>query len=426
MQKNRFFESLLKLAVTAALFYLGYFTANMLAAQRAPVPEIAFAWERHIPFLAWTVLPYWSLNLLYALAFFLCRSRAEQRLYMYRLLAAQLLAVSCFILFPLQCSWEKPLTYGWQGALFRLLGAFDAPYNQAPSLHIMLSLIVGQFYVQRLPPRWRAAAVAWFTLIGVSVLTTYQHHFIDIPTGILAACIVMWAVEYYLPSDAASRQPAVRAYRYAMPYFVLAALFSALAWLGGVWLWSLWPAAACLFYALSYSAFGAAAWQKDNRGRHSIVVRLLTLPVQFGVRANIAYWLRGKARTAQVLDNVSIGSLTAAEAFAAAVDLCAEYPCQAPAQYCSLPALDLLVPPPAVLAHAAAAVETCCRQGGAVLVCCALGYGRSAAAVLTWLIIYRGYDWQSACRLLQSARPEIVLTDAVQQAVLAAVQEQVK
>ena len=47
------------LAFLAPFFYATYGDANSFAASRAEVPSIVFAWERHIPFLAWTIVPYW-------------------------------------------------------------------------------------------------------------------------------------------------------------------------------------------------------------------------------------------------------------------------------------------------------------------------------------------------------------------------------
>ena len=65
--------SLLKLILVGILFYTSYGLSNYYAASLDYVPEIAFAWESNIPFWAWTIVPYWSLNLMYAVAFFLCR-----------------------------------------------------------------------------------------------------------------------------------------------------------------------------------------------------------------------------------------------------------------------------------------------------------------------------------------------------------------
>ena len=138
--KPAFKPTLLKLAAVGVLFYGSYGLANFLASRRAFVPEIAFGWERGIPFWAWTVVPYWSLNLMYAAAFFLCRSVRGQNRYVSRLVAAQCVAFVCFVLFPLHFSWEKPPYGGLAGLLFDALLAFDAPYNQAPSLHIALTV----------------------------------------------------------------------------------------------------------------------------------------------------------------------------------------------------------------------------------------------------------------------------------------------
>ena len=44
-------------------FFVTYGFANWLAAQRADVPSLAFDWERAIPFVPWTIVPYWSIDL---------------------------------------------------------------------------------------------------------------------------------------------------------------------------------------------------------------------------------------------------------------------------------------------------------------------------------------------------------------------------
>ena len=92
--KPAFKTSLLKLALIGALFYTSYGLSNHYAASLAYVPEVAFAWERGIPFWAWTIVPYWSLNLMYAAAFFLCRNACEQNRYVARLVSAQIRCIS--------------------------------------------------------------------------------------------------------------------------------------------------------------------------------------------------------------------------------------------------------------------------------------------------------------------------------------------
>jgi hypothetical protein len=59
------------LGLMGAVFFSTYGFANWLASQRASVATFAFGWEHAIPFVPWTIVPYWSIDLLYALSFFL-------------------------------------------------------------------------------------------------------------------------------------------------------------------------------------------------------------------------------------------------------------------------------------------------------------------------------------------------------------------
>ena len=47
-------------------FFLSYGFANWLAEQQSSVDSIVFTWEHHIPFMPWTILPYWVIDLLYS------------------------------------------------------------------------------------------------------------------------------------------------------------------------------------------------------------------------------------------------------------------------------------------------------------------------------------------------------------------------
>lgn len=404
-------HALFCLLVMGVLFYSSYGLANWLAAQRGAVPEIVFAWERHIPFWAWTIVPYWSLNLCYAAAFFVAESRARLYRYIAQLVSAQAIAVACFVLWPLQFTWPKPDAGGVSGWLFASLAVFDQPYNQAPSLHIILTIVVGRFYWVRLPERWRGLWLAWLLLIGVSVLTTYQHHFIDIPTGMLVGALLWWAFPSHGATPLRCRQPAYP--RWLALYLGLAALLMAAAIGGGLGarLWLLWPAVACVLLAAAYGGLGAAALQKQAHGRLSPAVTLLLLPYLAVVRLNTAYWLRGVPASVAVADRLHIGSITAAARFDAVVDVCAEYPLfRQPGYYHAQPMLDMVPPPVADLQAAAAALENAQRQGRTVLVCCALGYGRSAAVVLLWLVRYGACaDLDAAIARLQQVRPQMVL-----------------
>ena len=459
--KPSFKTSLLKLALIGALFYTSYGLSNNYAASLAYVPEVAFAWERGIPFWAWTIVPYWSLNLMYAAAFFLCRNACEQNRYVARLVSAQIIATTCFMLFPLHFGWPKPPTDGLWGWLFDSLVAFDLPYNQAPSLHIALAVIVGAFYWTRFP-KIRLPILLWQSLIALSVLTTYQHHFIDVPTGALLGWLVLWAipqhgvspfrrpfgtqgrlktseasfceaktnaVSFARTSEASFREaktpPETRSREIKITILYLAgAVLSALPSLfGGAWLWMLWVSVSLSVVAFAYLTGNAAVFQKQADGRLSAAATVLLLPYLVGVRLNMAYWLRGKAKTAQVRDDVLIGSVSAiSDGLPAVLDVCAEYPRpRYRGTYRVLPLLDMVAPSENDLMQAASLLETLRRQRGKVLTCCALGYGRSAAVVLTWLLVYGGCrDLAQATAELKQARPQMVLPPETAKAVEAA------
>ena len=149
------------LAGLAPFFYLSYGFANHVAASRGAVPSLVFEWERSIPFIDWTIFPYWSVNAFYGLSLLLARSRHELDRHGARLLTAQCIAVSCFIVFPLHFSFGQPEAHGAAGLLFAALRGFDQPFNQAPSLHIALAVILWDLYRRLILGRTASAGLLW-------------------------------------------------------------------------------------------------------------------------------------------------------------------------------------------------------------------------------------------------------------------------
>ncbi|UVK47583.1 phosphatase PAP2/dual specificity phosphatase family protein [Mesorhizobium sp. AR07] len=384
------------LAFLAPFFYLSYGFANWLASRHGDVGSIVFSWEHSIPFLAWTIVPYWSINLFYGLSLLLNDSMQGVDRLAGRYLTAQIVAVACFILFPLTATFVRPATTGLPGFLFAVLGGFDKPFNQAPSLHIALLVIIWDHWRHRLGglllPLWHG----WCFLIGASVLTTWQHHFIDIPTGVLLGFFALWLFPRTgaLPFSGACLTSDAKARRLAL-FYALGAILALAgaapgALLSATALILLWPALALAIVALAYAGAGAKLFQKSAEGHVSLASRVLLCPYRLGARVNAAIWTHKLPPFVAVGDGVFLGrfpSASEANGVGTVIDLAAELerPAGADCRWISFPMIDLLPPPVTLLEQAASALESA-RRDGTVLVCCALGFQRSAGVVAEWLV----------------------------------------
>lgn len=177
--------------LVGAVFAAGYTASNHLTSLRADVGAGVFDWERGIPFVPWTIVPYLSIVVFFVLSFFVGHDRRELHRHAHRLLLLLALALLCYAACPLRFGFERPAVEGWAGALFELLARVDRPYNRAPSLHIGVLLLLWLRFRPHLQGWRRAALQGWFGLIALSVLTTWQHHVVDIPAGAVAAALAV-------------------------------------------------------------------------------------------------------------------------------------------------------------------------------------------------------------------------------------------
>lgn len=404
------------LLLLGPFFFLSYGFANGWTERRGLSSAIVFDWESRIPFLPWTIVPYWSIDLLYGLSFLLCRSQRAVDTHALRLLTAQVISICGFLAFPLHYSFQRPAVDGLFGTMFDALMGFDKPFNQAPSLHIVLLVVLWVRLAQASRGCWRLVTHGWALLIGISVLTTYQHHFVDIPTGLLVglACVWLW------PDD---MPPVFKQWKFSRcrvrwriggRYLAAALACGAPAWMGGWALWFLWPATALALVGLIYIGLGARGFQKRN-GRLGVASSWLLAPYRVGAWINSRLWTNGNPHPIQIADGVWLGRMPTSKElekgdFSALLDLTAEFSTpQGPWRSVSLPWLDLVPPESSALVQAAAEVERL-RSERAVLVYCALGYSRSAAAVAAWLLATgRASTVEEATAVIAARRPKIVL-----------------
>ncbi|HLG97942.1 MAG TPA: phosphatase PAP2/dual specificity phosphatase family protein [Bryobacteraceae bacterium] len=404
------------LAGLAPFFFLTYGLANWVTSLRPEVPSLVFGWEHHVPFVPWTIVPYWSLDLFYAASLFICRTRTELNIHAKRLLTAQIVSVAVFFAFPLRFTFERPHPAGLLGWMFDALTSFDQPFNQAPSLHVSVATILWARYSHYLRdwPLWLVRF--WLILAAVSTMTTYQHHFIDVATGLWLG---MFCIAFISDHHPIAQRPTFRdasrkktALIYLAGFVALVALAIAI---GGWASWLLWPAGSLVIVAGIYFAGQPELFQKRD-GAIAPSMTCLLAPYLAAAWLNSRLWTRLDREADEIADGVWIGRLPRSserDAFASIVDLAAELPVDAVGvSYRIVPMLDLVAPTFVQLDAAVKAIEELAWKRP-TLVCCALGYSRSACAVAAWLTASgRASSVNDSIALVEARRPSVVLRRA--------------
>lgn len=167
------------------LWVVLYTYTNHLA-QLAPVKyDFSFAWEKNTPLIPWMILPYVSLNIMtFVPIFHLIPSEIR---HLGRVMGlATVIAAVVFYFFPAPLIHTRPESVETWNFLFQLVFSIDDVSNTLPSLHITFST---QLLLALWPKlkTFRYFYLVWFLLVCVSVLFTWQHHFMDIVAGLVLA-----------------------------------------------------------------------------------------------------------------------------------------------------------------------------------------------------------------------------------------------
>ncbi|OBY73157.1 phosphatase PAP2/dual specificity phosphatase family protein [Acinetobacter gyllenbergii] len=421
---------LLCLVFLAPFFFLTYGFANQYASSLAHVPSIVFAWEHHIPLWAWTIVPYWSIDLFYGLSLLLCWNKFELKQHSLRLFFAQLISISCFIIYPLKFSFQRAELDGFFGLWFDVLMGFDKPFNQAPSLHIVLLVILWDFYRRHIKPSYRWLVHVWSFLIGLSVLTTWQHHFIDIPLGLLAGALCLWLFPLTVKAPYQKDPLQQRTYKHLKLgcFYLIGALLCLIPvfLFKGPWLWMLYPTISLLLVALAYLTVRPHFFQKQQNGRMTVAAYLLFAPYFLVARLNSRLWTYRHPEDSLILNlndvDLYLGRIPSAEhskQYNALFDCCAELALNQQVQhYEKFSTLDLIPVQSQQLLVAAAAFDDFIQpvidshKQQKILIFCALGYSRSCSILIAWLLQQNhATSVEDAIALIQQSRPWIVLSE---------------
>ena len=186
---------LLWLLYLLLLFITLYGSVNQYISLGTPPNSFVFEWEKHIPFIEEFIIPYIALYPMVLLTFLLPQNNLELRVLLLRSFVIIFFSISVFLLFPLQFSFENPQVdnFSW---FITTVEMVDYPYNQAPSLHVSFSVLLGVTLAKRVQSWWINALLAlWFITIALSTLFVYQHHFIDVITGALLGFLSCYVID---------------------------------------------------------------------------------------------------------------------------------------------------------------------------------------------------------------------------------------
>jgi membrane-associated phospholipid phosphatase len=178
-------EAIVLGAAQALWWVFVYFGADWVTGLRSERMRVHLAAELKVPLIPEFLLVYLSLDLLFLIAPFVLRTRAEIRALTCALFGVTSVAGVCFLLLPAELAYPAGGVEGFWSDLFVLNRQIVLRYNLIPSLHVALSTVILAAYGNRRGAWGRILLAAWGGLIGLSTLLTHQHHVVDVVTGLL-------------------------------------------------------------------------------------------------------------------------------------------------------------------------------------------------------------------------------------------------
>lgn len=169
--------------------------------------DITLAWEEQIPFQPWSVLVYFGAFIFWVVLYLYCACQEKEKAH--RLLCADFLSKAvCLVFFlflPTTNIRPEIVDGGVFGALMRFLYWVDDPANLFPSIHCLVSWLcfIGIRRDEKRSVECKLLVLAGAVAVCVSTLTTKQHVFWDVVSGIALAELTYWV---------AGRKPVLNTY----------------------------------------------------------------------------------------------------------------------------------------------------------------------------------------------------------------------
>jgi len=194
-------------AALTAWFYTVYGATSYVTSVRAMRVDVAFDFERNIPFVGAMLPAYMSIYPLLWLAPFVLRSRPQLLALAAAMAWTIAVAGAVFLLLPAELEFDTPnVPAHWQ-ALYGLADTLNLQYNLLPSLHVALSILCVDVYCRRAPTCVRLLFWLWGFAIASSTLLTHQHHLLDVLSGAVLGLVASRMLYWRRTNVAASAPP---------------------------------------------------------------------------------------------------------------------------------------------------------------------------------------------------------------------------
>lgn len=180
-------QRIVAMLVVTLLLYTGYQLSNRFHVLAPSYLPLTF-FDTSVPFLLWTVWPYFLLIFMAFLPIYINDVHLFRRT-----MLAFIIAVTCNIMvwiFAPTVYVRPPLPEegGLTSFAYSWLCSIDTPANCLPSGHIT-SPLIGSWALAKYSPKYKWGIWFSFFLLSISIFTTKQHYIWDMPAGIFTASL---------------------------------------------------------------------------------------------------------------------------------------------------------------------------------------------------------------------------------------------
>ncbi len=196
-QKNKY-QTFLLWALMVNGFYL---IPNHFPIYEPVYLEFSFI-DHWIPFIPNTFWVYTSEFIMYFTAYIMAKDMENTNKFLYAFMGLFIITAIIFMIWPTVFPRDlypltkdiNPITY----FAFTWLRIFDAPTSCVPSLHVASTYLTSFIFLGEQKKKFKYFFI-WATLIGLSTMTTKQHYFVDVISGLCLSIFIYWVFFKLMP-----------------------------------------------------------------------------------------------------------------------------------------------------------------------------------------------------------------------------------